>query len=187
MAAVQRNSILCRFPAEILVNIALEVIRFEPLGPPKALIPLLCTCKLVHNALAFNQCRDLFARIFETKFDVDAVRRRFGPSLGVGSTNLANRPVKNYCTNLQGIRRGDIYPPDHILDVLWTSFLMGTDHDGDACQLAWAGLDTLMDQLVRVPLCEDVENKLHNGEELSANFKCSFCREDVGVHFVGVW
>jgi len=73
MAAIQQNSILCRFPAKIMVDIALEVIRFELLGPPKALIPLLCTSKLVHNALAFNQCHDLFARIFETKFDVDAV------------------------------------------------------------------------------------------------------------------
>ena len=41
MAAAQQNSILCRFPAEILENIALEVIRFELLGPPKALISLL--------------------------------------------------------------------------------------------------------------------------------------------------
>jgi hypothetical protein len=113
----------------------------------------------MHNALAFNQCHDLFARIFKTKFDIGAVRRRFGPSLGVGSTNLAMQPVKKYCTNLQGIRRGDIYFPDH--DFLWTSFLMGTDHDGDTRQLAWAGLDTLMDQLVRARLCEDVPQ--HNG------------------------
>ena len=159
MAAVQQNSILCRFPAEILENIALEVVASEPLGPPKALIPLLCTCKSVHNVLAFNQSYDLFARVFQTKFDIGAVRRRFGPK-SVRSTNLAMQ-LKKYCTNLQEIRRGDIHSPD-IHDILRTSFLMATENDGkNARQLAWAGLDTFVDRFVRARLCEDVAQ--HNG------------------------
>ncbi|KIM90390.1 hypothetical protein PILCRDRAFT_181625 [Piloderma croceum F 1598] len=154
MVAAQQNSILCRFPAEILENIALEAVRFEFLGPPKALISLLCTCKSMHNALAFNQCYDLYTRIFETKFDIDAVRRRFGLK-SVRLTNLAMQ-LKKYCTNLQKIRRGDIYSPDSY-DILWTSFLMATENDGkNASQLEWAGLDTFVDRFVRGRLCEDI-------------------------------
>jgi hypothetical protein len=154
MAAAQQNSILCRFPAEILENIGLEVIRFELLGPPKALISLLCTCKSVHNTLASNRCHNLYARIFEIKFDIGAIRRRFG-SKSVRSTDLAIQ-LKKYCTNLQKIRRGDVYSPD-ICDILWTSFLMFTEDDGkNASQLAWAGLDTFVGQFVIAWLREDV-------------------------------
>ena len=154
MTAVEQTSILCRFPAEILQHIALEVVFLEPLGPPKALIPLLCTCKSVNNVLAFNKCYDLFARIFKVKFDIGAVRRRFGPK-SVRSTNLAMQ-LKTYCQNLQDIRQGDIYSP-RIHEILRTAFFMATESDGkNAYQLACAGLDIFVDRFVRARLCEDV-------------------------------
>lgn len=160
MAAVaQQTSILCRFPSEILENIALEVVNFDPLGPPNALIPLLSTCKSVYTVLAFDRSHALSARIYKSKFDIGPVRRRFGPK-SVRSTNLASQ-LKKYSTNLQQIRRGDIYSPD-IHDILRTAFLMAMENDGkNACQLAWAGLDNFVDRFVRARLCEDVAQ--HNG------------------------
>jgi hypothetical protein len=88
------------------------------------------------------------------KFDLGAVRRRFGPKR-IRTTNLAFQ-LKKYCINLQDIRRGDIYSP-HIHDVLRTAFFMASENDGkNACQLEWAGLDGFVDRFVRARLCENI-------------------------------
>lgn len=159
MAVVKQWSILCRFPSEILENIALEVVFLDPLGPPKGLVPLLCTCKEVYDVLAFDRCYNLYARIMKVKFDLGAVRRRFGPK-SIRSTNLALQ-LKKYCLNLQDIRHGDIYSP-RVHDILRTSFFMAYENDGkNAYQLEWAGLDGFVDRFVRARLCEDVVQ--HNG------------------------
>lgn len=151
METIQQSSILCRFPTEILENIALEVVSVTPLGPPKELIPLLCTCRKVCLTL---QSSHFYARIFKIKFDHGAVRRRFGPK-SIRSTNMALQ-LRKYCNNLQDLRRGDIYS-SHIHDILRTAFFMATENDGrNACQLEWAGLDKFVDRFVRARLCEDV-------------------------------
>ena len=153
MADVQQQSILCKFPAEILENIALEIVFSDPLGPPKGIIPLLCTCQQVYDVLAFDKCYNLYARIFKIKFDLGAVRRRLGPK-SVRSRNLASQ-LKTYCINLQDILRGDIFSP-RILEILRTAFFLASENDGkNSCQLGWAGLDGFVDRFVRARLCEN--------------------------------
>jgi hypothetical protein len=152
-AVVQQFSILFQLPAELLERLALEVALLELLGPPKDLIALLCTCKRVHDFLAFGRCYNLFARIFKAKFDISAVRRGFGPE-SVRSSSLALQ-LKKYCTTLQDIRGGNIYS-SNIHDVLRTAFFMAMEDDGrNSYQLAWAGLDRFVDRFVRTRLCED--------------------------------
>src|ERR1700730_12908151 len=151
MQVTQPTSILCRFPAEILEHIALEVVFVDPVGPPKDITPLLCTCRRVYDVLSFDRCYNLYARIFKTKFDLGAVRRRFGPKT-IRSSNLAGQ-LKKYCINLQDIRRGDIYSP-RIHDILRTAFFMASENDGkNAFQLEWAGLGGFVDRFVRARLC----------------------------------
>jgi hypothetical protein len=88
------------------------------------------------------------------KFDLGAVRRRFGLK-GIRSKNLAAE-LKVYCTNLQELRRGDVYSP-RIHEILRTAFFMATESDGkNFYQLQWAGLDRFVDRFVRTRLCEDV-------------------------------
>jgi hypothetical protein len=158
-AVVQQFSVLFRLPAELLELLALEVALLELLGPPKDLIALLCTCRRVHDFLAFDQCYNLFARIFKAKFDISAVRRRFGPK-SVRSSSLALQ-LKKYCTTLQDIRGGNIYS-SNIHDILRTAFFMAMENDGkNSFQLAWAGLDRFVDRFVRTRLCEDAE--MNNG------------------------
>jgi hypothetical protein len=153
------ESILCRFPAEILENIALEVVALVPLGPPSSIIPLMCTCKRVYHTLAFDRCHDIYARIFKFKFDMGAVRRRFGPK-AIRSTNLAIQ-LQEYCIALQDIRRGDIHSP-RIHDIMRTAFFIASENDGkNAHQLEWAGLGPFADRFVRARLREDASQ--YNG------------------------
>jgi len=161
MAAVQPTSTLCSFPAKIWKNIAFEVVCFEPRGSPTTVIPLLRTCKSMHNALAFNQCHDLYGRIFEIKFDIGAILRW----KGFKSTDLAQvaMQLKKYCTSLQKIRHGDICSPE-IHDILRTSLPMAAENDGkNTSELAWAGLDMFVDRFLAVMsrLCLLAESSLN--------------------------
>src|ERR1700730_6337894 len=101
---------LCKFRAEILEHIALEVVLADPLGPPKDLVPLLCTW---HNILAFDRCHDLSTRIGHKS---------------IRSTGLALQ-IKKYCINLQDLHRGDICS-SCIHDVLHMAFVMAMEIDG---------------------------------------------------------
>src|SRR5258708_21770811 len=97
---------LLALPQELLERIALHLALSNQTGPPVNLIPLLCTCKYVRHALSSN---DLYAKIFQGMFDVDAPRRRLGPR-ALHSRLLAS-PLKIYCTALPPIPPRDIFPP----------------------------------------------------------------------------
>src|SRR5229473_39184 len=115
---------LLALPQELLERIALHLALSNQTGPPVNLIPLLCTCKYVRHALSSN---DLYAKIFQGMFDVDAPRRRLGPR-ALNSRFLASQ-LKIYCTALRRIRHGDIFAPD-VEDVLRTVFILITENDG---------------------------------------------------------
>jgi hypothetical protein len=139
-------------PAEVLENIALEVVLATPLGPPSTLIPILCTCKRINNILCFDKNRNLYARIFNCKFDTSASRRRFG-SRAVPSRSLADQ-LLSYTNAIQDIRGGDIYSP-HVNTTLWTAFLMMLENDGkNKAQLDWACLDAFLGQYIKNRLSE---------------------------------
>lgn len=165
--AMQQNSILCRFPDEVLEAIAFKVTLSEPLGPPKGLLPLLYTCKRIYDVLKFDRSSDLYARVFKGRFDFTAVRRRRSPRC-LRSSNVALQ-LKEYCTTLKNIRKGDIYLPD-IFSTLRCAFIMATESDGrNACQLEWAGLGPLVDRFVRTRLYEGAATNNGWPEESSIN------------------
>ena len=140
-------------PAEVLKNIALEVTLLDPYGPPSGLVPLLCTCKHIYNLLASQNAPDLYARIFRSRFDVAAAKRRFGAT-AVRSSNLSKQ-LKIYSANLRDIKRGDIYS-DEIHEVLRTAFFMALESDGkNAVQLQKAGLGDFVDRFVRQRLYDN--------------------------------
>jgi hypothetical protein len=147
MSALQRTSILCRFPLEILENIALEVIFVDPHGRPLDLLALLCTCKQLYERLSYETNAALCARVFKRMFDVNAARRRLGHA-AVRSSNLAAQ-LKLQCDTLRHIRRCDICSPS-LLDDFWVAFTMMSENDGrNKIQLEKAGLPELLERWVR--------------------------------------
>ncbi|KAJ6453112.1 hypothetical protein C8R45DRAFT_1039644 [Mycena sanguinolenta] len=138
---------LARVPAEVLEHIAFQVACLHPLGPPSGLIPLLLTCKTVHNRLSDNSA--LYARIFRFKFDSSAVRRRaFNPTPAQYHDQLVL-----YCTQLQRLRQPVWRDCD---EVLFSAYLMMLENDGrNAAQLVHAGLESYLDVFVRTRLWDD--------------------------------
>ncbi|KAF7976205.1 hypothetical protein HWV62_7390 [Athelia sp. TMB] len=143
----QPFSKLCAVPAEVLENIALEVTELDPYGPPSGLVSLLCTCKHINNLLAFRNTPDFYSRVFRSRFDVAAPKRRFG-AIAVRSSNLSKQ-LQIYCTTLRDIKRGDIYA-ENVHNVLRTAFFLALESDGkNAIQLQMAGLGDFVDRFVR--------------------------------------
>ncbi|KAJ7094715.1 hypothetical protein B0H15DRAFT_830610 [Mycena belliarum] len=133
---------LCTVPPEILEHIAYELTCLVPLGPPAALIPLLSTCRAIHNQLSWNA--SLYARIFKYKFDSGAVKRRaFDPKPYQYLDQLIM-----CCRLLQKLR--GLACADDCADVLFGAYLMMLENDGrNAAQLQHAGLDSYLDVFVR--------------------------------------
>ena len=147
---------LFAIPVEILERIALELALLHPLGPPVDLIPLLCTCKYVHDTLSSRSSPHLYAKIFRGMFDVGAPRRRLG--------GRALRPhflalqLQTYCTALRRIRRRDIFSL-YIEDLLRTAFILLTEDDGkNLAQLEWADTYAFVNDFVRHRLWHDTVN-----------------------------
>ena len=142
---------LVNVPHEILVKIALETALVDLLGPPAHLLSLLCTCRRFNRELANST--DLLARIFRAKFDISAIRRRYGP-LGILSRNLASQ-LKVYCSTMRRMRQGDIHS-EYLEHDLWVVFFMLSESDGrNAVQLKeWAHVDTFADRIIRTRLYE---------------------------------
>lgn len=151
-----QQSILCSIPLVILENIAHETTLIDPFGPPSTLIPLLLTCRHIHNALSFKSCSHLYARIFRSRFDYRAASRRFGIRATYSPT-LAKQ-LKKYCITLKRFRRGDINS-DTLQDDFYLAFFMMSENDGrNYVQLQWAGLPAFVDRFVRQRLWDDRES-----------------------------
>lgn len=145
---VAQTSPLCRLPIDILENIGVEVTAVDPLGPPKDLVPLLLTCKAIHDALSFedNHNRHLYARIFRCRFDVRASKRRFSDPAHF-SSNLAQQ-LRVYSAALTRIRRG-IMLSSTVEHDLWSAFFLMAENDGrNEAQLEWAGLRAFVARFV---------------------------------------
>lgn len=61
-------------PPELIEQIALELCRLTPIGPPTALVALLCTSRSIHNVLGSD---GFYAELFKTRFDWHSVQRRW--------------------------------------------------------------------------------------------------------------
>jgi hypothetical protein len=141
-----RPSILCRFPLEILENVAFEVASLGQDDIYTSLTPLLCSCKSINALLSFYASSHLYARLLKARYDLRAPDRRLGVHI-TENEHLANQ-FRVYSLNLQRIRRGDISSP-YILEILWTSFLMLLDNDGkNRWQLDRVRLDDFVERFV---------------------------------------
>jgi hypothetical protein len=170
-------------PVEILECIALELALLCPLGPPADLIPLLRTCKYVHDTLSFHSSPYLYAEIFRGMFDVDAPRRRFG-GRSLRPHFLALQ-LKTYCTALRHIRRQDVFAPD-IEDLLRTAFILLTENDGkNRAQLEWANTYALVNDFVRHRLWQDTINGWPTDTPLhSLALWVMWCMTDKGAPYI---
>lgn len=147
---MMQDSPLCRIPAELLENIAVEVILSKPSGSLSSLPSILCSCKQIYHVLRMKNNHSLYARAFRGLFDAGAARRRFGPR-ALHSSNLAHQ-LTLYCSALRDIRRGDIYS-NNLKYTLWAAFFMISENDGNnIAQLQWAGLDDFVSRFVRTRL-----------------------------------
>lgn len=173
---------LIGLPTEILDNIAFHV-ACSPLqiGPPGSLLNLLLTCREVNEKLAGKNNVDLYARMFKSRFDWRAVRRRaFDPeSLGY------YEQLVHYSRTLRVIRSGRIHDvdflkprpngkgmgvwfgeegdPDDDLDIeslVTTAYLMLLENDGwNVAQLDYAGTYEWVEKLLRTRLYEGSQHR----------------------------
>ncbi|KAJ7066315.1 hypothetical protein C8F01DRAFT_1079940 [Mycena amicta] len=92
---------LLALPAELLELIALHLATRPPnLGPPAALVALLCSCRLLHAGLAPEHNAPLYARIARAKF-----------VLGPSTVRKYAAVLPSLCVTLRVIRSGDPYHP----------------------------------------------------------------------------
>ncbi|PCH44499.1 hypothetical protein WOLCODRAFT_133275 [Wolfiporia cocos MD-104 SS10] len=163
-----QSSPLCQLPAEILIEIALDVtIPATPHGSPIALAPLLLTCKVIYFCLRFDRCAPLYADIFRSKFDTRAAVRRMGKR-AKESSGLAAQ-LKKHCTALHRVRAGDIYS-EHLEQDLWTMWTMTLENDGrNEAHLDWARLDVFLDAYLRTRLWDSREQYHNWPAESTAN------------------
>ena len=125
-----------QFAPEILECIAFHTAvdrNFVP-GPPRHLIPLLCTSRTINDTLSFKNNSHLYADIFHVKFDYTAPIRR----LGIGwltSPCLSSELRKRFAA----LKRIKCRNHAHV-DDMWTAYLLMIENDGrnEAQLIEWA-------------------------------------------------
>lgn len=65
---------LATLPPEILDSIAYQLVREEHTPP----VPLLCTCRVIYDAVSPETNPNLYAQVFRELYDVTAAERRLG-------------------------------------------------------------------------------------------------------------
>ncbi|KIL64648.1 hypothetical protein M378DRAFT_78064 [Amanita muscaria Koide BX008] len=121
-------------PQEVLEHIAYHTATSDFLGPPSALVPLICLNRHCYTQLSVAYNYHLYARIFHAKFDIAAPMRRFGPQK-LGPEVLALE-LQRRCFYLKRLRaqedaRFTQISDDKLLqDLLFHMYLMMLENDG---------------------------------------------------------
>lgn len=89
-------------PQEILSEIALFAATETFLGPPAGIIPLIATNRWTYSCLSFLSNPYIYAKIYESKFDLSPASRRLGID-SFSATTLAQE-LKRKCMILTRIR-----------------------------------------------------------------------------------
>jgi len=105
-------------PAEILANIAYHV-SCPALSPP---VPLLQSCKSIHDALSPTSNSRLYGSLFRYAFDTKAAERRLGDIHAGAITQELERRVKALHRIRQMVKRGDVLGVK--ADDLWVVYVM---------------------------------------------------------------
>jgi hypothetical protein len=117
-------------PAEILANIAYHVSCLAS-SPP---VPLLQSCKSIHDALSPASNSRLYGSLFRHAFDTEAAERRLG-SLHAGAvTQELKRRIKALHRIRQMVKRGDVLSVH--TDDLWVVYIMLIEN-GMWAPIAW--------------------------------------------------
>lgn len=91
-----------------LEDIVVHSLEYDsPTSPPRALLPLMLTCRLFHDVLRSRNNARLYRRIFARKFDYAAFARRSPPSWPYPLFPELKRRFEA----LRCIKQGDIYHP----------------------------------------------------------------------------
>ncbi|KAL7419728.1 hypothetical protein Q5752_005644 [Cryptotrichosporon argae] len=140
---------LASLPAPVLSRIAAAVVLSSPRKHPSALVPLLRTCRAVHNALAFDANPALYNLLFRATFDYAALTRRYAWMIehladvagrGRNIFDLFSQPRSwaiDYRTRWELARRMrltialDRLPADGLAGDLWNAWFLLTENDGN--------------------------------------------------------
>jgi len=112
---------------EILVCIGYHAGTSSFHGPPTDLCALLSTCHGLYQVLSFTNNSQLWAQIFQFKFDTKAVTRRLGDRWTTSGC-LAEECRKRFAA-MKRIRHNNVVEQHHLSD-LWTAYLMLSESDG---------------------------------------------------------
>jgi hypothetical protein len=122
---------LPELPTEILELIAYFAATQEVLGPPTSLAALLGTSRALHDKLSLVANPLLYASIFEAKFDLGAIRRRYGADF-VTMSGLASELQRRFRSlrhirSMHGALAGE---KDTTQSVLSVAYIMMLEDDG---------------------------------------------------------
>ena len=109
---------------------------------PHSLCNLVQTNRRMYSLLSASRNQRLYSRIFQTKFDTDAILRRFGPK--AVSPQVLTTELKKRCTILKRVRRAvsmaRLYPDgfdaqghSEMEENLWLGFLMMMENGEHTC------------------------------------------------------
>lgn len=125
--------------SSVLDDIAFHLAVDPFLGPPANLFPLFLTCRALYNRLSIANNSTLYARIFRSKFDCQAIERRLSARWTYAPC-LAQELRARFIA-LKHIRQGN---PSLRLDreALWKAYLMLLENDGrnERQLFGWANL-----------------------------------------------
>jgi hypothetical protein len=131
-------------PLESLDSPALDRIAFfvgtsSFLGPAPDLLALISTSRTLYEALAFTANKDLWAKIFKSKFDTAAAGRRLSERWATAPC-LAEEGRKRFAA-MKRIRHG-VVAEQHQLSDLWTAYIMLLESDGlnESQLIDWANI-----------------------------------------------
>ncbi|KIK55507.1 hypothetical protein GYMLUDRAFT_205384 [Collybiopsis luxurians FD-317 M1] len=123
-------------PQEILSEIAIYAATESFLGPPAAILPLIATNRWTYSCLSFHSNPYVYAKIYESKFDLSQAFRRLGTN-SFATTTLAQE-LKRKCTMLNRIRNrqlsrmnADGLPDKALDDTLAQLYLMVVENEGN--------------------------------------------------------
>ncbi|KAF5392676.1 hypothetical protein D9757_000941 [Collybiopsis confluens] len=127
-------------PQEILSEIAIYLATDTFLGPPSAILPLISTNRWLYSCLSFHSNPYVYAKIYESKFDLSPAFRRLGIT-SFATTTLA-RELKRRCILLDRIRHrqlssrghganGNVDDDEELGELLAQIYLMVVENDGN--------------------------------------------------------
>lgn len=108
-----------------LEDIAVHALEYDPpTSPPRALLPLMLTCRLFHNVLDPRNNARLYCRIFARKFDYAAFARRSPPPWPFPLFP----EIKRRFEALRCIKQGDLHHPD-LQGAFLVAYIMALEDD----------------------------------------------------------